>query len=117
MRRTEMARFKKILEQKRHEVQGLVQAARTAESQHGETETPDSGDRATDAFNREVSYGVRIKERDLVRRIDRALAQIDSGKYGKCVGCNKTIQKARLTAVPWARHCIECQEILDRVDS
>ncbi len=117
MRRTELVRFRKLLEEKRHEVQGLVQAARTVESQHGDTETPDSGDRATDAFNREVSYGVRIKERDLVRRIDRALGQIESGKYGKCVGCGKTIQKARLMAVPWARHCLECQEILDRGDS
>ena len=117
MRSTEMARFRKLLEKKRFEVQGLVQAARTVESQHGDTETPDSGDRATDAFNREVSYSVRINERDLVRRIDRALAQIEKGTYGKCVGCEKTIQKARLTAVPWARHCIECQEALDRGDS
>ncbi len=116
MRSTELARFRKLLEEKRQEVQGLVQAARAAESRHGETETPDSGDRATDAFNREVSYGVRIKERDLVRRIDRALGQIENGKYGKCVGCEKKIQKARLTAVPWARHCIDCQEVLDRGD-
>lgn len=117
MRSTELARFRKLLEEKRHEVQELVQAARATESQHGETETPDSGDRATDAFNREVSYSVRINERDLVRRIDRALGQIENGKYGKCVSCEKTIQKARLTAVPWARHCIECQEALDRGES
>ncbi|RLE35697.1 MAG: hypothetical protein DRJ61_02635 [Acidobacteria bacterium] len=116
MRRTELDRFRKRLEEKRREVQELVQAARTTESQHGDTETPDLGDRATDAFNREVSYGVRINERDLVRRIDRALGRIESGEYGKCVNCSKTIQKARLTAVPWARHCIECQELLDRGD-
>lgn len=114
MRSTELARFRKLLEEKRQEVQELVQAARAVESQHGDTETPDSGDRATDAFNREVSYSVRIKERDLVRRIDRALGQIEKGTYGKCVSCEKTIQKARLTAVPWARHCFECQETLDR---
>ena len=116
MRRTELDRFRKRLEEKRQEAQGLVQAARTAESQHGDTETPDLGDRATDAFNREVSYSVRISERDLVRRIDRALAQIEDGTYGKCVNCSQTILKARLTAVPWAHHCIDCQELLDRGD-
>lgn len=116
MRRTELDRFRKRLEKKRQEVQELVQAARTAESQHGDTETPDLGDRATDAFNRDVSYGVRINERDLVRRIDRALGRIENGTYGKCVNCDRTIQKARLTAIPWARHCIECQELLDRGD-
>ncbi len=114
MRRTELDRFRKRLEAKRHQVQKLVQAARITESQHGDTETPDLGDRATDAFNREVSYSVRITERDLVRRIDRALGQIENGTYGKCVSCKKTIHKARLTAVPWARYCIECQELLDR---
>ena len=114
MRRTELDRFRKRLEEKRREVQGLVQAARASESQHGETETPDLGDRALDAFNREVSYSVRINERDLVRRIDRALARIETGDYGNCVSCEKTIHKARLTAVPWARHCIECQELVDR---
>lgn len=116
MRRTELDRFRKRLEEKRQEVQQLVQAARSIESHHGETETPDLGDRALDAFNREVSYSVRINERDLVRRIDRALNRIDSGEYGKCVSCSHTIQKARLTAVPWARHCIDCQELLDRGD-
>lgn len=116
MRRTELDRFRKRLEEKRHGVQELVQAARSIESQHGETETPDLGDRALDAFNREVSYSVRINERDLVRRIDRALDRIANGEYGKCVNCSDTIQKARLTAVPWAQHCIDCQELLDRGD-
>ena len=116
MRRTELDRYRKHLEIKRRDLQNLVQAARTSESQHGDTETPDLGDRATDAFNREVSYSVRINERDLVRHIDKALGRIEDGKYGSCVGCEKSIQKARLTAVPWALHCIECQELVDRGD-
>lgn len=114
MRRTELDRFRKILEEKRHGLQALVQAARTTESQHGDTDLPDLGDRATDAFNREVSYSVRINERDLVRRIDKALGRIENGEYGRCTDCDKAIQKARLTAVPWALHCIECQELVDR---
>jgi len=116
MKQTELDRFRKQLEEKRREVQDLVHAARTTESHHGETETLDLGDRATDAFNREVSYNVRINERNLVRRIDRALKRIESGDYEICVDCGRKIQKARLTAVPWARHCIECQEHLDRED-
>lgn len=114
MRRTEMNRYRKTLEDKRSTLLALVRAARDAESEHGDSETPDLGDRATDAFNREISYGVRIKERDIVRLIDQALGRIESGHYGVCVGCGRKIQKERLTAVPWARHCFACQELQDR---
>jgi len=33
-----------------------------------------------------------------------------------CVECEKKVQIGRLEAVPWARHCIECQELQDRGD-
>lgn len=114
MRRTELDRFRKQLDEKRRVVEGLVQAARTAESKHGDRDMPDLGDRALDAFNRDVSYGVRLNERDLLRRINEAINRIENGSYGKCVSCESAIQKPRLTAVPWALHCIECQELLDR---
>lgn len=114
MRRTDLDRFRNKLEEKRRELLNLVRAARTSESEHGDRDLPDLGDRATDAFNREVSYSVRINERDLVRRIDKALQRIENGKYGVCVSCDESIQKARLTAVPWALYCIKCQELSDR---
>lgn len=114
MRRTELDRFRKQLEEKRRGLEALVHAARAAESEHGDTEMPDLGDRALDAFNRDVSYGVRLNERDLLRRINEALSRIDDGSYGKCVSCRGVIHKPRLTAVPWAQHCIACQELLDR---
>ena len=114
MRRTELDRFRKQLEDKRRELEELIRVARTAEIRHGETETADLGDRALDAFTRQVSYGVRINERELIRRIDNALGRIDEGSFGDCVHCGKRIQKARLAAVPWALHCIECQELQDR---
>jgi DnaK suppressor protein len=36
------------------------------------------------------------------------------GSYGECELCGKEINERRLEAVPWARHCIACQEKLER---
>ena len=47
-------------------------------------------------------------------RIDAALDRIEEGGYGVCVECEKKLQTGRLDAVPWARHCIDCQELQDR---
>jgi RNA polymerase-binding transcription factor DksA len=45
-----------------------------------------------------------------LRLIDAALARFESGEYGVCLGCNKRISAKRLGAVPWASHCIACEE-------
>ncbi len=34
----------------------------------------------------------------------------DEEKYGKCVDCDGQISEMRLTAIPWARRCVSCQE-------
>ena len=46
----------------------------------------------------------------LARAIEEALARIRQGTYGVCEVCKQPISKARLEAVPWARHCRECKE-------
>jgi len=99
---------------KRSDLLGRVMAARAAETTHGETQTPDLGDRAVDAISREISYELTVSERAIVRRIDHALERIEKGTYGACLNCNKPIQVGRLQAVPWARHCIACEELHDR---
>lgn len=45
-----------------------------------------------------------------LRQIDAALARLHAGRYGVCAGCGGPIPVARLTAVPFATHCVPCQE-------
>lgn len=40
---------------------------------------------------------------------DAALARLDSGEYGVCVGCKAPISPARLEAIPEATHCVDCK--------
>jgi len=47
----------------------------------------------------------------LVRQIDRALAKlVDSpDEFGLCEECEEEIGQRRLTLVPWATLCVDCQ--------
>jgi DnaK suppressor protein len=58
---------------------------------------------------------MRLKQTDskLLRAIEDALARIRQERFGTCEECGKPISKARLEAVPWARHCKDCKERLD----
>lgn len=114
MNSTDFDSYRTALLEKRSDLLGRVKAARAAETKHGETETPDLGDRAVDAISREISYELTVSERDIMRRIDRALDRIENGSYGACLNCAEPIRVGRLHAVPWARHCIACQELHDR---
>lgn len=40
--------------------------------------------------------------------IDRTLARIASGDYGRCASCGKPIPAARLAALPTAEECLPC---------
>ena len=46
--------------------------------------------------------------------VDKALARLHEGNFGECIHCGKEINAKRLEAVPWTRHCIECQEKLEQ---
>lgn len=114
MKRTELERFRKLLLAKRAELVDRVRAARSSETEESESEAPDLGDRALNTMSRDLIHQLSTSERDIVRRIEWALGRIEQGGYGSCVHCGRAVQPGRLQAVPWAKHCIECQELQDR---
>jgi DnaK suppressor protein len=114
MNKRQLQRYRKELLAKREELLDLVRSARASEQDGGDKEAPDLGDRALSTVIRDLSYQLSATERDIMRRIDEALDRIEKGDFGVCVECEKKMQTGRLDAVPWARHCIECQELQDR---
>jgi DnaK suppressor protein len=114
MNKRQVEKYRKLLLAKRQELLDRVRAARTSEHESDDKEAPDLGDRALSTVIRDLSYQLSSTERDILRRIDDALDRMEQGSYGACVECGKKVQIGRLDAVPWARHCIECQELQDR---
>ncbi len=111
---TDLKATRKKLEAKRKEVLEGVYRAREMGSVETESGAPDIADRATSAFQREFSFSLSENEGKMLRLIDEAIARLDNGRFGLCVHCEQQIEKQRLQALPWARHCVACQELQDR---
>jgi DnaK suppressor protein len=71
-------------------------------------------DRANSAYNREFMLSLSGSELEILKEIEGALERIDAGSYGICSACQEKIAAKRLQAVPWARYCIECQELAEQ---
>ena len=76
--------------------------------------TDDIVDRANAAYNRELMFSLSDSERTLLLQIEDALSRMVRSAYGRCNNCGQTIALLRLEAVPWARFCIDCQELAEK---
>jgi len=114
MRKKDLERYRNRLQTKRADVLSRVRAARDSEQDTNDEEAPDLGDRARATMSRDLMYELTGTEREMLRRIDAALGRIDAGTFGECENCGKKVHDARLDALPWALHCIDCQELQDR---
>ncbi len=102
--------YKKKLMAKREEL--LRNIARAAEEgrQADDDPTVDLADKAANSYTKEFLFGQTNHDRFLLQSIDEALARIKENSFGLCANCQEEVQQKRLEAVPWARHCITCQE-------
>ncbi|SRR5712692_3527766 len=76
--------------------------------------TQDIADKAANSYTKEFLFHQSDENRRALQLVTEALERIKSGSYGLCVACHEEVQHKRLDAVPWARHCIECQEKQDQ---
>lgn len=74
----------------------------------------DIADKAASSYNKEFLFHQSNNDRQLLQMVENALGRIREGNFGECISCGKEINPKRLEAVPWTRHCIECQEKLEK---
>jgi DnaK suppressor protein len=102
--------FQEILERKELE---LVRALRKRDDIAIE-KSADQMDEIQHATERELAMRNVDRDSTLLRQVKAALRRIHDGSFGECVDCESRINPKRLAAVPWARCCIQCQEMADR---
>ncbi|HET6277933.1 MAG TPA: TraR/DksA family transcriptional regulator [Candidatus Polarisedimenticolia bacterium] len=76
--------------------------------------TQDLADKASNAYTKEFLYSLSNTDREVLQKVDDALVRIANGTFGICVECGEILNKKRLEAVPWASHCLPCQEKVER---
>ncbi|MDR1855364.1 MAG: RNA polymerase-binding protein DksA [Azoarcus sp.] len=88
----------------------LSNALETTNRLQDNESTPDPSDRASVEEEHTLELRVRDRERKLLKKVDEALARIDTGDYGWCEETGEPIGIARLLARPTATLSLEAQE-------
>jgi DnaK suppressor protein len=79
-----------------------------------DSETPDPVDLAVRNYSKNVMLAVSENESRQLLLINEALERIADDEYGACQNCEQDINPKRLNAVPWARYCLNCQELQEQ---
>jgi RNA polymerase-binding transcription factor len=102
--------YKKRLLERQEQLQEIVSRAEQDGREADEQPANDIADKATSSYNKEFLFKKSNDDRYILHLIQEALDRMDNGEYGVCVACGGEMQQKRLEAVPWARHCLDCQE-------
>lgn len=78
------------------------------------SETPDPVDLAVRNYSKNVLLAVSENDSRQLTEIDQALIRLSDEAYGVCQNCEKAINPKRLAAIPWARYCLDCQELVEK---
>ena len=109
-KRTVESYRERLLHKERELMTGIVRTQR-AGRQADHFGPQDMADQADTCYTKESLFQQSSSARDLLLLVQGALRREEEGEFGRCVECGAPVHKQRLEAVPWARHCVTCQEL------
>ncbi|MBL7179237.1 MAG: RNA polymerase-binding protein DksA [Pseudomonadota bacterium] len=74
-------------------------------------------DRASFESDRGTLLRIRDRESRLIRKIQKALENLENGNFGICEKCGKDISIERLKARPVTTYCIECKTKMEALEA
>lgn len=98
--------------EKKHLLEVLKQTQSTASSSEDRREGSPFGKReeeATQSMELEKRLALEKKVKENLAEVERALGKFEKGTYGRCDICGKSIDPARLEALPYASMCLSCK--------
>ena len=114
----EMRKLTAMLLAKRNEILGNMTEMESEALRRDRTDLSNvpfhMADAGSDNYEIDNTLGLMDSERRILLEIDAALGRIESGKYGICRGGGERIPKKRLTAIPWARYCVDCATLAEK---
>jgi DnaK suppressor protein len=115
MEQAKLDHYRKQLEARRDQLrQSVVRSEEDGRAAQTLDAAQDIADRASGTYQKEFLFALSSNDRQFLRMVERALFKFGEGTYGECEVCGTPINERRLEAVPWATHCIVCQEKLER---
>lgn len=108
------ANLKKLKAKLLAERESVIDKLRGSERSIDDSETPDPVDLAVKNYSKNVMMAVSENDSRQLVLINDALERIEDDEYGLCQNCENKITLTRLNVVPWARYCINCQELQEQ---
>ncbi len=106
------ASYRKTLEKKAEEVRRSMSAQKAAQVVSRLDIPSDEGDLSQQHHEEWIFLNRNTIDIKLLREVNDALLRIEHGTYGVCAECEEPISAKRLDALPWARYCVTCQELI-----
>ena len=110
--KAKFANYRRMLESKAEEVRDSLSKQKAAQMVSRLDVPSDEGDLSQQHHEEWLFLNRNSIEVELLREIFDALKRIDLGSYGVCPECGEQISGKRLDAVPWARYCVTCQDLV-----
>ena len=114
MKKSDLKRFKKILEEKKESVIRRARETMAEDMALDSNELPDEMDLASSEYMQSFTFRLRGRERVFLQKIDKALKKIEADEFGICKECEEPISVKRLEARPETELCIRCKEDQER---
>ena len=102
--------FRERLQLKKQEILEAYNKNKTYGKEADGDGAQDIADKASNSYAKEFLFSLSNSERDLLQLLDDALTRIEDKRFGVCLSCEEEMNQKRLEAVPWAKHCLSCQE-------
>jgi DnaK suppressor protein len=106
--------MKDQLLRRKHEILDAFNKNKTYGKEADGDGAQDVADKAANSYTKEFLFSLSNSEREMLQEVDEALDRLEDGRFGVCVACEEVIERKRLEAVPWARHCLPCQEKMEQ---
>lgn len=105
-----LTKYRKLLVEEKQRILNNSKNALKNELALSPDDLPDETDLAASEINQNLVFKLRDRERQLLSKIDEALARIEEGSFGSCADCEEPIEPRRLEARPVSTLCIACKE-------
>jgi DnaK suppressor protein len=105
-----VSKYRRLLLEEKQKILNNTKNAVKYELTLSTDDLPDETDLAASEINQNLVFKLRDRERQLLSKIDEALARMDEGTFGTCMDCEEPIEPRRLEARPVSTLCIACKE-------
>jgi len=114
MKKKEVERFKKMLQERRSAIVDSAENMREEGIGFEQADLPDEVDLASTETGQAMNLRLHDRELTLLKKIDKTFKKIEVGEFGMCERCGEEIGMKRLEARPVAEVCIRCKEEMEK---